>query len=343
MVAGQLVELTESGALREGDAFLMPSSISPCLIKQYGDAQRIIQARMGATVPEIVDIPSSRLGAVVGFDGVLRFYEGLTAVDLLLPLARRVRPYAEDPDAPIARLAEAGREIEEALARLLPVKPIVAAAAADLWAMAVNGTPGDRPTVGVTGDLYTRFVGAGNAELFDRLERLGLEVWPSPFYAACSQMSDTHDRRRDLVRWKVRDAARRTLAIGLTTALYRAIGRALPPTALPLVIEPEPEDLLELARPYVGPASSWLHVLAIGKIADFLARGADGAISAAGVNCMIGTVIAGVVPAMRSAFDGAPIATLTYGGAEGPAQRIKLETFAHQVAARSARTRSARR
>jgi predicted CoA-substrate-specific enzyme activase len=343
VVAGQLVELVESGAARDGDAFLVPSSISPCLIQQYGDAQRIIQARMGATVPEIVDIPSSRLGEFVGFDGVLRFYEGLTGVDLLLPLARRVRPYAEDPAAPLARLAEAGREIEEALAGLKPVKPVVAAAAADLWAMAVKGAPGDRPIVGVTGDLYTRFVDAGNAGLFDRLERLGLEVWASPFYAACSQMSDTHDRRRDLVRWKVRDAARRTLAIGLTTALYRAVARTLPPGALPLVIEPEPETLLDLARPHVGPASSWMYVLAIGKIADFLSRGADGAISVAGVNCMIGTAIAGAVPAVRAAFGGAPIATLTYGGSEGPAQRIKLETFAHQVAARSARNRSARR
>jgi len=343
VVTGQLVELTESGAARSGDAFLMPSSISPCLIKQYGAAQRIIQARMGATVPEIVDIPSSRLGEVVGFDGMIRFYEGLTAVDFLLPLARRVRPYAADPDTPIARLAEAGREIEEALACARPIKPIVAAAARDIWSMAVLGTPGDRPAVGVTGDLYTRFVDAGNAGLFDRLERLGLEVWPSPFYAACSQMSDVHDRRRDLVRWKMRDAARRTLAIGLATALYRAIARVLPPGVEKLVIEPEPARLLELARPYCGPASSWLHVLAIGKIADFLARGADGAISAAGINCMIGTAIAGAVPAMRRAFDGAPIVTLTYGGVEGPAQRIKLETFAHQVATRAARTRSARR
>lgn len=343
VVTGQLVELIESGAASEGDAFLMPSSISPCLIQQYGDGLRIAQARMGATVPEIVDVPSSRLGQYVGFDGVLRFYEGLVAIDFLLPLARRVGPYADDREAPRRRLAEAGREIEEALAYLRPIKPIVEAAAEDLWSMATNGVPGDLPVVGVTGDLYTRFVDAGNAGLFDRLEQLGLEVWPSPFYAACSQMSDTHDRRRDLVRWKMRDAARRTLAIGLTEALYRAIARALPPVALSLVTEPDPEDLLELARPYVGPASSWFHVLAVGKIADFLARGADGAISAAGINCMIGTAIAGTVPAIREAFDGAPVVALTYGGGEGPAQRIKLETFAQQVAARAARTRSARR
>jgi len=36
----------------------------------------------------------------------------------------------------------------------------------------------------------------------------------------------------------------------------------------------------------------------------------------------------------RTAFDLAPIVSLIYGGAEGPSQRIRLETFVEQVHAR---------
>ncbi len=62
-----------------------------------------------------------------------------------------------------------------------------------------------------------------------------------------------------------------------------------------------------------------------------LGRGAAGVISAAGINCMIGTIAGSMVPALRSAYGNAPILSLVYGSSEGPGQRIRLETFVHQV------------
>jgi hypothetical protein len=96
-------------------------------------------------------------------------------------------------------------------------------------------------------------------------------------------------------------------------------------------LDPPAEDLIRLSRPYVGPRTHHLIVLTVAKMADFLERGASGVIGAAGINCMIGTITGSMVPALRSAFENAPILSLVYGSSEGPGQRIRLETFVHQV------------
>jgi len=331
VIGGQLVELIESGEAREGDVFFSPSSVVPCLIRQYGDNYRIIQQRIGDAKLRIFDLPVPALDHFVGLDGLGCFFEALAALELLMPLARRVRPYAAEPDAPLERLAIAGVEIEQALANKDPIKPILAAASQDILALAKNGRPGDLPVVGVTGDLYTRFHAAGNAGLFETLEQLGNEVWVSPYFAASTQLSDRHEAPHALARGNLKQAAWRKISETTSSALYRAMVRAMPAEAARLVAEPSADEILELARPYCGPLSSWLVVLAVGKLIDFLRRGASGAITAAGVNCMVGAAIAGQLPALRQDLDLTPMISLVYGGSEGPAHRIRLETFSQQV------------
>jgi hypothetical protein len=108
----------------------------------------------------------------------------------------------------------------------------------------------------------------------------------------------------------------------------------LPEAIAALTVEPSAADLLQMARPYVGPRTSHLIVLIAAKMADFLRRGALGVVSAVGLNCMVGTAAAALVPAVRADHGHAPIITMTYGGAEAPSQRIRLETLVEQVRAR---------
>ena len=115
--------------------------------------------------------------------------------------------------------------------------------------------------------------------------------------------------------------------------------RALPEPVRELAAEPPPQRILELAERFVGDDTNYLIQQIVGKLADFLDRGADGALSAAGVNCMVGTAAEAAIPELREGFDDAPVISLFYGGSDGPAQRIRLETFAHQVHERAARRR----
>jgi hypothetical protein len=128
----------------------------------------------------------------------------------------------------------------------------------------------------------------------------------------------------------------------VTAAVRRRILRALPETVRELAVEPPPDHFLDLGARYVGPRTNHLVFHSVGKIADFLSRGAAGVVSASAINCMVGTAIAAVVPRIRADFDHAPVLTLVYGGSEGPAQRLRLETFAHQVAERRRLTPPAR-
>ena len=122
---------------------------------------------------------------------------------------------------------------------------------------------------------------------------------------------------------------------GLTWALasgvrYRLV-RRLSEEIVRLAVEPPVDELIRMAQPYVGPRTNFLILQVVAKAVDFLRRGAADVISAAGINCMVGTAASSFLPAMRADFHQAPAIVLFCGGREGPAQRIRLETFVHQV------------
>jgi len=167
--------------------------------------------------------------------------------------------------------------------------------------------------------------------LFDRLEELGFEVWPSPLMAGNSELISTLEIGRNLRRGGIRRAARESATKVLVMGMRRRLIRRLSPEIAALAVEPLPEELIEAAMPFAGSHTNYLIMSAVAKMADFLKRGASGAINAVGINCMVGTAASAAVPRIRAAFGQAPVVTLFYGSTEGPAQRVRLEAFAHQV------------
>ncbi|MHC4487984.1 MAG: hypothetical protein ACYSW7_02225 [Planctomycetota bacterium] len=104
-----------------------------------------------------------------------------------------------------------------------------------------------------------------------------------------------------------------------------------PQAALILATEQKPSRLVELAEPFVSEHTNWLVLLGVGKIADFIECGVQGVINAIAVHCMVGVAIDSTLPLLRNTYPDTPIITLTYGGTEGPAQHIRLETFVYNV------------
>jgi predicted CoA-substrate-specific enzyme activase len=330
ILAGELARQVRGASPETGDVFLVPSCTSPCLLRQYGDALRILLLREGLPRMEVWDAASPQLGRLVGTAGLLRLHAGLLATDILFTLATRLAPY-QRPGNGFERLRAAAMEsLAGAVAGKRDVGQSLASAAESLWTSPRTGGPGMLPVVGVTGDLYTRINPAGNAALFHRLEQMGCEVWPSPFFAN-NALGAFLETRRKVEQGRLVDAASEQLAAFLTTTAAQRLADRLRPEVRGLAVEPPPEELTRLARPYVGPQTHFLIVLTVAKMADFLLRGAAGVISAAGINCAVGTLAASVIPTLRADFDAAPVLGLTYGGTEGPGQRIRLETFVYQV------------
>ena len=330
ILAGELVRMVRERERADGDVFLVPSCTSPCLLRQYGDALRILLTRERLPWIEIWDAATAQIGQLVGTAGLWHLYEGLLATDILFTLAARLRPYGRQNGAFEQLRTVVLERLAAAVENRGNVSEALTSGAQALCSAPRLGAPGMRPVVGVTGDLYTRMNSVGNADLFHRLEDLGCEVWPSPFFASMT-LGAVLETRKKIRQGRLRDAAFEELTRFFTTGASRWLTGGLSPQVVELAVEPPPEELISLARPYVGPATHFLIVLSVAKIADFLCRGAAGVISAAGINCIVGTVTSSLIPALRADFAQAPVLSLVYGSTEGPGQRIRLETFVHQV------------
>jgi hypothetical protein len=340
IMAGELLRSARDGLNRRA-AFFFPGCSTPCLLRQYGDALRILLRQQGLTDVAVSDPSPRELLSSLGLKGLWRLYEGLLATDILFVLGTRLRPYEKFPGIVNAQMDRAFGAVEEAIAARESVAGALARGAWDLWTLPRNQGPGDRPVVGVTGDLYTRTNPSGNARLFQRLEEMGCEVWPSPYWAASGDLASVLEGPRLIERGRFKEAALDGLAWMLTSGSRRQLTGTLPSELLEICVEPPVEELIRLARPYIGPKTEYLVLLIAAKIADFLRRGADGVINAMGINCQAGTAVATLIPSIRADYGGAPVITLVYSGSEAPAQRVRLETFVHQVMERRRKTPAA--
>jgi len=337
IVAGELLRYAQDGQRREGGVFFFPGCTTPCLLRQYGDGMRMLLRQQGLPGAQVWNPSPEELMDTLGIKGLWRLYEGLLATDILLVLGTRLRPYARQSGAVDSQLDNAFAAVAEAVAVRDSVADALAQGARELWAIPRSQEPGTRPVVGVTGDLYTRSNASGNANLFRRLEEMGCEVWPSPSYAISSDLAVALEGPRHIERGQFKEAALDGLAWVLTSGSRRQLTSGLPAEVLRLCMEPPVDELIRLARPYLGPKTKYPVLLVAAKIVDFLRRGADGAINAMGINCVVGTAAAALIPSIRADCGDAPVISLVYGGSEGPAQRIRLETFVHQVKQRHER------
>lgn len=334
ILGGEMARLIRGADLQRGDVFLFPNCATPCLLNQYGDGYRIALERHLSAPLEVWEATTSQLAQIIGVAGAMRLYEGLLATDILIVLGTRLRPYQHDPQQFDARLDCALRDVVRLTEAREPLDQTLGDLATQLWSLPRTGPPGSRPVVGITGDLYSRTNTLGNAGLFGRLEQAGIEVWPSPYFATMNDLGSALDAPHRAGKGQISAAALDYLGWTLTARIGRRLVRRLPAAVAALTVEPPVDELIELARPYVGSRTSHLIVLVAAKMAHFLRRGAMGAINATALNCMVGTATAALVPAIRAHHDSAPIITLIYGGDEAPSQRIRLETFIEQVYAR---------
>jgi predicted nucleotide-binding protein (sugar kinase/HSP70/actin superfamily) len=331
IILGDLARIARSEELQKGDVFVSPSTTTPCLIRQYGDAYRIVAERAQLPEIEIWDASGREIGNIVGMSGLLRLYEGLSAVDFLYVLATRLRPYELQSGVVDGIFTNAVAAISRSIAGKRSVEAELVRGVSELMAVERKGNPGDKPVVGVTGDLYTRINPVGNKGLFHRLEEMGCEVWPSPYFVASVDITAWRDSRRDARRFHIKDAFWETLSWGITTRVLKRLFRNVDPQSLALATEQRPSRLVELAEPFVSEHTNWLVLLGVGKIADFIESGVHGVINAVAVHCMVGVAIDATLPLLRNTYPDIPVITLTYGSTEGPAQRIRLETFVHTI------------
>lgn len=328
ILLGDLVKHVRAGLIREGDVFFFAGTSNPCLMHEYGKGMEIALDRLGMAGVDVMTPTPEEQNEIFGYQAMVRLWQGLVAVDLLIRARCQLRPYATDPAAVDAILEEVFPDLAAGLAEDR-LGEVLAKAGRALESVRRNGQE-RRPIVGVAGDIYTRIHPFGNQGLFEHLERLGLEVWPAPFLIDSFDFWTRKGISDGIYGGQYRESAAAALIL-LRAEIESWRVRFLLGTRLERVDEPGYRETLELARPYLDGKANDVLVQNVAKMVDYSRRGADGIINAISFHCMLGTVSAALAERIRQDLDGLPLITLVYAGTGGGEIASKLEAFAHQV------------
>jgi predicted CoA-substrate-specific enzyme activase len=329
LVAGELARLIRKRPVAEGDKFFIPGSWLACLMSQYGDSLSMMANGLDSPIT-VWDPHVGEMMEVFGMHGMAKVYDGLVCVDYLVIIGCQLRPrevVAGSVDETLERCFEL---LQETIAARQDVPDTFARCVARLHALDL-GPAVDRPVVGVTGDLYSRVNAVGNGSLFHKLESMGCTVWPSPFFAGSAEYEPAVKALAHADRGSVAQGLREAFMGLMFRGQTARFAELLDDDLRELCQEPPALVLQEFAAPYCGTKTIHFVRDIVCKMVDFARRGADGVLSVAGLNCMVGISAAAMIPAIREDHGGLPMVALAYGGNEGPAQRIHLETFVHQV------------
>lgn len=329
LIAGELARLIRGRPVAEGDKFFVPGSRLPCLMPQYGDGFTMVAKQLDSPIT-VWDPHVGEMMQVFGMHGMAKVYEGLVCVDYLVIIGCQLRPREIVVGSVDETLEQCFEMLQDAIAVREDLRDTFAQCLTQLHALPLHPTV-PRPLVGVTGDLYSRVNSVGNGDLFHKLEAMGCTVWPSPFFGGSVDFEAVPKALRHADRGSVGEAAYDAFMAVMFRGQAVRLAELLDDDLRERCQEPPARVLLAAAAPYCGTKTIHFVRDIVCKMVDFARRGADGVVSAAGLNCMVGVSAAAMIPAIREDHGGLPMVALAYGGSEGPAHRIHLETFVHQV------------
>jgi predicted nucleotide-binding protein (sugar kinase/HSP70/actin superfamily) len=327
IIGGDMLKVIKNFQLAKGDTFFILRTITPCLLTQYGDGFRAYLRKHKIPL-QVADFNASELWDVWGFKKLKLLMEGLAVVDSLVSLRYRYRPYFKEVEELFNITLE---QIETDLINLKSPFIEFEKFITKLTRLVSGKAYRRRPVIGFTGDLYTRLVDSSNFHLLDKLEEMGCEIAHSPYMMAGIDYSGYDDALNWAKRgqtfpmmWEVLG----TMAINSVKARLKQIvdGRFAK-----VCLEPEYDEMRELASVYVGANSNYLVSTLVGKYVDFARKGTDGVISVAGLIWLVGVTAGATMKSIRENYNNIPMLSLSYGGDEGVIHQLRLETFVNQV------------
>ncbi len=332
LTTGELVRMIRSpGFDPKKTAFFMPKAEGPCRFGQYNRLHRVILNECGyEDVPLVSPDSETSYNDFGGVDAGFRYrtWEGMLAVDLLQKFLHHLRPYEQEKGSTesvyfqslqdVCRTVEAKGSIGEALRRCLR----------EFGAIKTT-KDGDRPIIGVVGEIYIRSNPFSNNNIIKRIESLGGEARLAPF---CEWIFYTNFMFK--YRAKARGRYLSYLKGYLQDMIQRWCERKIYKPAGELLRdgeEPTTEEIIGLASPYFHYSFGGEAILTVGKAIDFVRKGASGIVNAMPFTCMPGTIVSSVSKKLREDLQGLPWIDMAYDGLEEATAQTRLEAFIHQA------------
>jgi predicted CoA-substrate-specific enzyme activase len=333
LTTGDMVKITRRPDFDpERSAFFMPSGKGPCRFGQYNRYHRLILDELGLSqvpvfAPDQDETFYRELGMVDGNFPRLA-WRGIVAVDLLEKMLRETRPYEKEPGRTERVYWECVHKVCNAIrANRFPLEELEHAREA--FRKIPTHQPGSKPVIGVVGEIYVRSNRFSNEDLVVTLESLGAEVLLPPvgewiYYT--NYASKRKNRRRgnygDYLRTVINDFFQRLDEKKMENIIDGDLRGGH---------EPRTKEILEKAAPYIHESFEGEAVLSVGKVMDYISKGAHGIINVMPFTCMPGTVVNGILKRVREEDFSIPFINMVYEGIEDTNTKTRLEAFVHQA------------
>ena len=332
LTTGDMVKIVKSpGFDPQKAAFFMPTANGPCRFGQYHKLQRMILDELGCQDVPIIspNQGNKNMYKDLGLQGrsFVRIWEGMIVVDLLDKMAREHRPYeinkGETEGIYQSCLNKVCQELrgKGSLARALKK-------AGETFGKIKTRGEGEKPKIGIVGEIFVRNNKFSNDYLVNQVEGLGGEVWMPPFAEWLFHINGV----LKLYNWLMRDY-RSCLGISIRDKFQQFSEKRLTRLVAEALRDGEEPGLKEIwrnAKPYLP---SWFGeaALSLGKSVDYAKKGLAGIINVMPFTCLPGTITTAVLKRFREDYNGIPCLTIAYDGLEQTNAATRLEAFIYQA------------
>lgn len=328
LMTGDIVKLVRSGNLPEGACYLLPSTESSCLITQYAPTLQQYMDKLGRSDVKVINISSFELLHRFGAMSVYNLGKAMVGIEYLSRLRFEMRPYEKEKGSVDKGYNNAlqlmyQRQIDNKINQGI----MEAAALLDAVSTTQRRT---KPVIAITGDVYTRINPAANGGLFEFLEELGCEVWPSP---TLIDVIMTGEELKILKYWEagkpidMMSSWGRVLVynFGTNCVIKNFKGR------LTNLIEPNGEEVIRNTKGLLSEDTELLVMLNIAKHVDFASKGVNGILNVYCLNCIVGTITTSVFKGLAERTFGIPIMPLVLEGMGWTHMKNRVEAFVYRV------------
>jgi predicted CoA-substrate-specific enzyme activase len=325
-------KIAEPGFNPDRAAFFMPSGSGPCRFGQYNIFQRMVVRDLGLdNTPVLSPVQNEdfhrHLGAL-GKDFMMRAWEGIVAIELLTKCLHETRPYEKEKGASDAVYLDYLKRIYLTIKTARPDTENILGAALKAFE-GIPAVPDKKPLIGIVGEIFVRSNKFSNEDLVRNVESLGGEAYLAPVEEWLYYVNYT-GRNAAIIKKDWLNVA----GLSIKNYLQRKAEHRLASRfhgRLKTVPEPETEDIIRLASPYIHHSFEGEAVLSVGKSIDMFRRlGACGIINAMPFGCMPGTIVSGLMRGLTTDL-GMPCLSIPYDGTESATTVIQLEAFMDQA------------
>ena len=337
VTTGDMIRITRRSDFRaDRTAFFMPSTTGPCRFGQYCHLQRMILDQIGfPEVPILSPVQGEsfyREMASFGAGFFRRAWRGLVAADLLDRIRRERRPYEKESGSTERAYRAAFEEILRTVEDRKDLFRSFPGALSNFEGQELENS-GEKPVVGIVGEIFVRNHPFSNDFIIDQIEELGGEVWLPPVREWLLHINRVLRLQAKLL--KKRGLLLKAALIGI---FQRRDEKILTRIALPYLrhgSDTEIEDIWKNADPYL-PAWFGEASLSAGKSVDYAQKKVGGIVNVMPFTCLPGTIFSTVLHRLRKDFDNIPALNLAFDGLQQTTSRTRIEAFMHQARQRHA-------